>query len=87
MGLISGLLTLPLAPVRGVAWVGEQVAAEADRELDDEGRIRDDLARLQTDFELGKLDETEFEQLEDELLEQLALVRETREDGEERDAW
>ena len=26
MGLITGLLTWPLAPVRGVAWVAEQVA-------------------------------------------------------------
>ena len=34
MGLISGLLMLPLAPVRGVAWIGEQIAEEADRQLD-----------------------------------------------------
>ena len=40
MGLITGLLTLPLAPVRGVAWIGEQVALEAERELNDETRIR-----------------------------------------------
>jgi len=35
VGLISGLLTLPLAPVKGAAWVAEQVADEADRELYD----------------------------------------------------
>lgn len=33
MGLLSGLLTLPLAPVRGVVWVAELVAEEAEREL------------------------------------------------------
>ena len=32
MGLITGLLTLPLAPVRGTIWVAEQLAAEAERE-------------------------------------------------------
>ena len=85
MGLISGLLTLPLAPVRGVAWIGEQVAEEANRELDDEGRIRSDLARLQTDFELGKLEQAEFEQIEDELLDRLALVREARQRLEDPD--
>ena len=40
MGLFTGLLTLPLAPVRGVVWVAEQVAQEADRQLYDEDRIR-----------------------------------------------
>ena len=31
MGLITGLLTLPLAPVRGTIWIAEQIAAEAER--------------------------------------------------------
>ena len=35
MGLITGLLTLPLAPVRGVVWVAEQVQAEAEDALID----------------------------------------------------
>src|SRR5207247_11186785 len=33
MGLFTGLLTLPLAPVRGTVWIAEQLAAEAEREL------------------------------------------------------
>ena len=32
MGLFTGLLTLPLAPVRGTVWIAEQLAAEAERE-------------------------------------------------------
>jgi hypothetical protein len=75
MGLISGLLTLPLAPVRGVAWVGEQVAAEAERERSDETRVRRELAQLELDLELGRIDEREFEQLEDALLERLERAR------------
>jgi Gas vesicle protein G len=35
MGLITSLLTWPLAPVRGVAWIAEQVKKEAER-LEDE---------------------------------------------------
>jgi hypothetical protein len=76
MGLITGLLTLPLAPVRGVAWVGEQVAAEAERELDEETNVRRELARLELDLELGKIDERAFEEREDELLERLERARE-----------
>jgi hypothetical protein len=75
MGLITGLLTLPLAPVRGVAWIAEQVAEEAERELDEEGRLRRELGRLGLEHDLGNLSEEEFEQREDELLERLALVR------------
>jgi hypothetical protein len=75
MGLITGLLTLPLAPVRGVAWIAEQVAEEAERELDEEGRLRRELGRLGLEHDLGNMSEEEFEQREDELLERLALVR------------
>ena len=75
MGLISGLLTLPLAPVRGVAWVGEQIAAEADREMNDETRVRSELARLGVELELGRIGEAEFEEQEDRLLERLARAR------------
>jgi hypothetical protein len=78
MGLISGLLTLPLAPVRGVAWVSEQVALEAERELNDETRVRRELARLEMDLDAGHIDEQQFEELEDALLERLARAREIK---------
>jgi hypothetical protein len=76
MGLISGLLTLPLAPVRGVAWIGEQVAVEAERELNDETRVRRELAQLELELELGRIGEQEFEEREDALLERLERARE-----------
>jgi hypothetical protein len=75
MGLITGLLTLPLAPVRGVAWISEQVALEAERELNDETRVRRELAQLGMQLELGQIGEQEFEEREDALLERLAQAR------------
>jgi hypothetical protein len=78
VGLIAGLLTLPLAPVRGVAWVGEQIAEEADRQQDPEARLRRELGRLQAEHELGGLSDDEFERREEALLEELEEVR----DGE-----
>ena len=74
MGLITGLLTLPLAPVRGVAWVGEQLQLEAERHMDEPAAIRAELARLADDLERGELDEAEFERREDELLDRLQEV-------------
>jgi hypothetical protein len=68
MGLITGLLTLPLAPVRGVAWIGEQIAEEADRQLDPDARVRRELARLELAHELGELSDEEFERREEEII-------------------
>jgi hypothetical protein len=83
MGLLTGILTLPLAPLRGTLWVAEQVAAQAARELGDEGTLRRRLAEAERDFELGLLSIEEYEAVEDELLERLELVRQV-EAGEER---
>jgi hypothetical protein len=81
MGLLTGLLTLPLAPVRGTIWIAEQLAAEAERQLDDETSVRRLLAEAERDFELGLLSEEEFEAVEDALLDRLDVVRAT--DGTE----
>ncbi len=73
MGLISGLLTLPIAPVRGVAWVADQVASEADRQLYDESNIRRELLQLEIDYEDGLVDDETREEREEELFERLAV--------------
>ena len=47
MGLISGLLTLPLAPVRGTAWVAERLLEQAEAEFYDERAIRAQLLDIE----------------------------------------
>ncbi|MEU6735568.1 gas vesicle protein GvpG [Streptomyces physcomitrii] len=71
MGLITGLLTLPLAPVRGVTWVADQLARAADRELHDPAVVRAKLAALNEDYDNGLLSEEEFEREEEQLLDLL----------------
>jgi Gas vesicle protein G len=75
MGLITGILTLPLAPVRGVAWVAEKVAEQAEFELYDENRIMGELAELERAKDAGELDEEQFNGYVDELLERLEIGR------------
>lgn len=75
MGFLTGLLTLPLAPVRGVAWVVEQVAEEAERQLYDERSIRRDLLALELAAEEGEISEVERASREEELLERLAVAQ------------
>ncbi|MFE4212040.1 gas vesicle protein GvpG [Streptomyces sp. NPDC056844] len=71
MGLITQLLTFPLAPVRGTAWVLDQVVLAAEREHYDPGPVRTQLAGLERELLSGNIDEEEFDRREDELLDWL----------------
>ncbi|TMM08735.1 MAG: gas vesicle protein [Actinobacteria bacterium] len=71
MGIFTGLLLLPLAPLRGTIWIAERLAEYAERELDDEATVRRLLAEAEIDLERGELTEEEFAHIEDELLERL----------------
>jgi hypothetical protein len=74
VGFVTGLLTLPLAPVRGLAWVAGALHDEADSQLYDEDRIRAELLQLELDSEDGRVDETERAAREDQLFERLAIA-------------
>jgi hypothetical protein len=75
VGLITGLLTLPLAPVRGTIWLAEQLAAAADAELYDEDKIRRELLELDVLEADGLIDRDERAMREDELLVRLSIAR------------
>ncbi|MFF9852189.1 gas vesicle protein GvpG [Streptomyces litmocidini] len=71
MGLVGAVLTLPLAPVRGTAWVLDQVILAAEREYYDPERVRGELAALERELTSGRIDADEFDRREDELLDRL----------------
>lgn len=75
MGLISGLLTLPLAPVRGTVWLAERIQEQAEEELYDESAIRDGLLQLEAARQAGTMDEDELAAAEDALIERLIAIR------------
>lgn len=74
MGLITGVLTLPLAPVRGLAWLAGQLQDEAESQLYDEDRIRAELLQLELDCDDGLVDEQERAERENDLFERLAVA-------------
>ncbi len=80
MGLLTGLLTLPLAPVRGVAWVAEVVAEEADRQMAEATSPERALAELEAARATGEISEEEAAALEAELLDE-AIVRRAQREG------
>lgn len=80
MGLFTGLLTLPLAPLRGTVWVAEQVRNEAERELYDPAVIRRQLDQIAEARREGTIDEQDADAAERELVSR--LLRSTRNEGE-----
>jgi hypothetical protein len=75
MGFLTGLLLLPLAPVRGTIWLAERLMEVAEREVDSEATFKRLLVEAEIAFEAGELSEAEYEQVEDELLERLVFAR------------
>jgi hypothetical protein len=71
MGLISGLLLLPLAPVRGVVWVAEQIQDEAERQWYDPATIHAALDDLDARRAAGQIPEDDADRLEEELVQRL----------------
>ena len=76
MGVFTGLLLLPLAPLRATIWVAERLADYAERELTDESSIRRLMVEAELAFEAGELSAAELEVVEDDLLERLAALGE-----------
>jgi hypothetical protein len=75
MGLITGLLTFPLAPIRGTVWIAERIQEQAEAELNDEGVIRAQLMEIQAAREAGEIDEETAAEAEDILVERLIAAR------------
>jgi len=75
MGLLTGLVTLPLAPVRATVWIAEQLVAQAEREQGDASTLRRRIAEAEIAYELGQIDLAEYEAIEDELLARLDELR------------
>jgi hypothetical protein len=75
VGLITGLLTLPLAPVRGTVWLAQVIQAEVESRESDEPAIMAALEELEAARATGDFSEEEIEEAENELVEQLIALR------------
>ncbi len=81
MGLITGLLTLPLAPLRGTIAVAELLMEEAEARLNDPERIRQELEQVESLREQGELTDDEAMAWEDMLIARLTAGTTTGEGG------
>jgi len=75
MGLLTGLLTLPLAPLRGTVAVADQVLKQAEEVYYDPATIRRELEEVERLRASGEIDEEEATAWEDQLIERLMVGR------------
>ena len=78
MFLIDDIL---LAPLKGVIWIGKKLNEAAVKDFSDEGKIKEELMKLQLRFELDEINEEEYTKEENKLLERLEASRKANEEG------
>lgn len=84
MGWLIDLLTFPLmGPVKGVVWIAEKLAEQADKELYSEEAVRGKLVELELRYDLGEISEEEYLEGEESLLRLLRAARERQEAEQE----
>lgn len=62
-------------PIKGVAWIGQKLMEQAEKELTDKSRVQEELLNLQMRFEMDEISEDEFKKKEAKLLEELEAIR------------
>lgn len=76
MGLITGILGLPLLPVRGVVAIAEIIRDQVDQEMHAPGSIRRDLEELHRAREAGEITAEEEAERQHEILDRVTKPRE-----------
>jgi gas vesicle protein GvpG len=69
MGIFSGILMLPLAPVRGVVRLGEVIQRQVEQELRNPANTRRQLEELEEARERGEVSPDEEKQIQEQILE------------------
>ncbi|HEY9763979.1 MAG TPA: gas vesicle protein GvpG [Trichocoleus sp.] len=79
--MLLKLLFLPIAgPLGGVTWIAEKILEQSEGETNDLEVLQKQLLALQMAFDMGEVEEEEFEAQEEELLLAIeALQKQTEE--------
>jgi hypothetical protein len=70
--------------IGGLRFVLDKIAQAVDAELNDEGRLREELLAAQMQVELGEMTDEEFAALEREILSRLRALRDAQSPGPTR---
>ncbi|NQS89539.1 gas vesicle protein GvpG [Patescibacteria group bacterium] len=70
-----------LAPLHGIVWLGKKINEVVEKEMSDEGLIKERLMQLQLRFEMDEITEEEYKKEEDKILARLDAIRKAKEEG------
>lgn len=70
------ILILDSLLIGGIRFVLDKVAAAVDQEMNDEGRLREELLAAQMRYELGEMSGEDLAELEEDILLRLREIRE-----------
>ncbi|WP_454195645.1 gas vesicle protein GvpG [Nocardia sp. Marseille-Q1738] len=71
MGLLSSILTLPIAPVRGVIWLAEVIQDQVEQQLRDPATMRRELEAIDEAAAAGQLSEEERKQAQQAVIDRM----------------
>jgi hypothetical protein len=69
------MLILDSLLIGGIRFVLDKVAAAVDQEMNDEGRLREELLAAQMRYELGEISDEDFVAFQDDILDRLREIR------------
>ncbi|KAA9159294.1 gas vesicle protein G [Amycolatopsis acidicola] len=78
MGLFTGILTLPFAPLRGVISLAELIKGRVDEELSDPAAIRRELERAERAREAGEITAEEEAEIQQRVMQRLGANEKER---------
>lgn len=70
-GVITSILTLPVAPVRGVIWLGELIQDQVEQKMRDPALMRRELEAIDAAAAAGQLSEEERRQAQQAVLDRM----------------
>ena len=75
MGFFASVLLLPLAPARGLLWVGRLLQELAENEINDPALLRSKLHEAEDAHRRGEITAEELERIEDAVFTQLMAAQ------------
>ena len=70
-------------PIGGVTWIAEKILEQADVATDDLENLQKQLLELQLSFDMGDIEEEDFEEREEELLLAIQAIEDARAEEED----
>ena len=81
--MLLQLLTLPISgPISGITWISEKILEQAGPDVNEIERLQKQLLTLQLAFDMGEVEEADFEEREETLLLAIDALQQAELDAE-----